>query len=63
SQQRLHSGTRIARLILDARKDGSAALAQVVAEPLRTASRADTVVFASAEHPSGLEGIAVGIEL
>ena len=62
SQQRLHSGTRIARLILDARKGGPAAFARVVAEPLRTASRADTVVFASAEHPSGLEGIAVGIE-
>jgi valyl-tRNA synthetase len=62
SQRRLHSGTRIARLILDATKGGPAALARAVAEPLRTASRADTVVFAPADHPGGLDGIAVGIE-
>ncbi|MBV8542189.1 MAG: valine--tRNA ligase [Pseudonocardiales bacterium] len=62
SARRLHSGTRISRLILDTTQDGPATLAHAVAEPLRTASRADTVVFASAEHPSGVDGIAVGIE-
>jgi hypothetical protein len=58
----LHSGPRIARLILDAPEGAPAALARAVADPLRTASRADTVVFAPAAHPSGVDGIAVGIE-
>ncbi|MGQ0775460.1 MAG: hypothetical protein ACT4NY_13720 [Pseudonocardiales bacterium] len=39
------------------------ALARVVAEPLCTASRADTVVFAPAQHPPGVDGIAVGIDV
>jgi len=63
SQQRLHSGTRIARLILEAPEGAPAALARVVADPLRTASRADEVVFATAAHPSGVDGITVGIDL
>ncbi|MGH3851912.1 MAG: valine--tRNA ligase [Pseudonocardiaceae bacterium] len=62
SERRLHSGTRIAALILDPASGAPAELAHAVAEPLRTASRADAVVFGSAEHPSGLDGIAVGIE-
>lgn len=61
--QRLHSGSRIAALILDAQQGEPAALAQAVAEPLRTASRADTVVFAPAQHPTGVDGIAVGIDV
>ncbi|MGH3871606.1 MAG: valine--tRNA ligase [Pseudonocardiaceae bacterium] len=63
SQHRLHSGTRIARLIVDAPTGRPAELARAVAESLRAASRADAISFASAEHPSGLDGIAVGIEL
>ncbi|MGH3912540.1 MAG: valine--tRNA ligase [Pseudonocardiaceae bacterium] len=61
--QRLHSGSRIAALILDASQGEPAALARAVAEPLRTASRADTVVFAPAQHPTGVDGIAVGIDV
>ncbi len=63
AQRRLHSGTRIARLILDAPEGAPAALARSVANSLRTASRADAVVFAPAEHPSGVDGVAVGIDL
>jgi valyl-tRNA synthetase len=63
SARHLHSGTRIARLVLDASGDSSRALAERVAEPLRTASRADAVTFAAADTPSGVDGIAVAIEL
>lgn len=63
SRRRLHSGTRITHLILDAPAGAPAALARAVANPLRTAARADAVVFAIAEHPSGVDGIMVGIDL
>jgi valyl-tRNA synthetase len=63
SARHLHSGTRIARLVLDASGDSSRALAGRVAEPLRTASRADAVTFAAAGTPSGVDGIAVAIEV
>jgi valyl-tRNA synthetase len=62
SARHLHSGTRIARLILDGADEAATALALRVAEPLRTAARADTVVFATAEQPSGVDGIALGID-
>jgi valyl-tRNA synthetase len=62
SDRHLHSGTRIARLVLDASDETARALAERVAQPLRTASRADTVVFGRADRASGVDGLAVAVE-
>ncbi|MGH3734022.1 MAG: valine--tRNA ligase [Micromonosporaceae bacterium] len=61
AQQKLGSGAHIAKLVLDPRTDGAKELLAVIAEPLRVAARAQHVVYDSADHDSGVEGVALGI--
>ncbi|MGH3921378.1 MAG: valine--tRNA ligase [Pseudonocardiaceae bacterium] len=61
SQERLHSGARIAKLVLDARTDQAESLTRAIAEPLRAAARADGLVFGPATHQSGVDNIRVAI--
>ena len=51
-----------ARLSAPAARLAAEALLDQIAEPLRVAARADAVVRGQAEHPSGVDGITVGIE-
>jgi valyl-tRNA synthetase len=62
SGQRLGNSARLRQLILQAHDAQAAALLDQIAEPLRIAARADAVILASAEHPSGVAGITVAIE-
>jgi valyl-tRNA synthetase len=59
----LHLGNsaRLSEVILQARDAQAEALLDEIAEPLRLAARADAVVRGPAVHPSGVDGIAVGI--
>jgi len=61
SGQRLGNSARLSQLILQARDAQAEALLAEIAEPLRLAARADTVVRGPAAHPSGVAGITVGI--
>jgi valyl-tRNA synthetase len=61
SGQRLGNSARLSQLILEARDAQAEALLAQIAEPLRLAARADAVVRAPAAHPSGVDGITVGI--
>ena len=61
SGQRLGNSARLSQLILQANDAEAQALLDQIAEPLRIAARADAVVRGPAEHPSGIEGITVGI--
>ncbi|MGH3256892.1 MAG: valine--tRNA ligase [Streptosporangiaceae bacterium] len=61
SGQRLGNSARLSQLILQARDAQAEALLAQIAEPLRLATRADAVVRGPAAHPSGAEGITVGI--
>jgi valyl-tRNA synthetase len=61
SGQRLGNSARLSQLILQAHSPQAGALLDQIAEPLRITARADTVVRAAAGHPSGVEGITVGI--
>jgi valyl-tRNA synthetase len=61
SEQRLGNSARLSQLILQARDAQAEALLTQIAEPLRLAARADAVVRGPAAHPSGVEGITVGI--
>jgi valyl-tRNA synthetase len=61
SGQRLGNSARLSQLILQARDAQAEALLAQIAEPLRLAARADAVVRGPAAHPSGVEGITVGI--
>jgi valyl-tRNA synthetase len=57
----LGNGTRVARLVLDARTAQAQALTALIAEPLRVAARADRVVFADAAADSGIPDLAVDV--
>ena len=61
SGQRLGNSARLSQLIVRAHDPQAEALLDQIAEPLRVAARADTVVRGPAEHPSGVNGITVGI--
>ncbi|MGH3203119.1 MAG: valine--tRNA ligase [Streptosporangiaceae bacterium] len=58
---RLGNSARLSELVLQAHDSDAEALLDQIAEPLRVAARADTVVRGLAEHPSGVDGITVGI--
>jgi valyl-tRNA synthetase len=60
----LHLGNsaRLSLLTVLAHDEAAEALLDQIAEPLRVAARADAVVRGQAEHPSGVDGITVGIE-
>ncbi len=61
SGQRLGNSARLSQLIVQAHDAEAQALLDQIAEPLRIAARADAVFLGPAEHPSGIEGITVGI--
>jgi valyl-tRNA synthetase len=58
---RLGNSARLSQLVLDPHDEAAEALLDQIAEPLRIAARADAVVRGPAEHPSGVDGITVGI--
>jgi valyl-tRNA synthetase len=61
SGQRLGNSARLTQLIVQAHDDQARSLLDQIAEPLRIAARADSVVRGPAAHPSGVDGITVGI--
>jgi hypothetical protein len=61
SGQRLGNSARLSKLIVQAHDAGARSLLDQIAEPLRVAARADALVLGPAEHPSGVDGITVGI--
>lgn len=61
SAARLGSNTRLSAVVLQAHSDDARSVALALAGPLRYAARADEVAWAPAEHPSGLDGITIGI--
>ena len=61
SGQRLGNSARLSQLIVQADDAQAQALLDQIAEPLRVAARAGAVVRGPAEHPSGVDGISVGI--
>src|SRR5690242_20485724 len=61
SGQRLGNSARLRQLIVQARDAQARSLLDQIAEPLRVAARADAVVRGTASHPSGVDGITVGI--
>jgi valyl-tRNA synthetase len=61
SAERLGNSARLSQLILQAHDAQANALVDQIAEPLRVAARADAVVRGQAAHPSGVDGVTVGI--
>src|SRR5215471_2211464 len=61
SGQRLGNSARLSELIVQAHDASARSLLDQIAEPLRVAARADALVLGPAEHPSGVDGITVGI--
>jgi len=61
SGQRLGNSARLSQLVVQADGLAAQALLAQIAEPLRLAARADAVVHGPAAHPSGVDGITVGI--
>ena len=61
SGQRLGNSARLSQLIVQAHDAQARSLLDQIAEPLRIAARADTVVRGTAGDPSGVAGITVGI--
>ena len=61
SGQRLGNSARLSQLIVQAHDARARSLLDQIAEPLRIAARADALVLGPAEHPSGVDGITVGI--
>ena len=61
SGQRLGNSARLSRLTVQAHDARARSLLDQIAEPLRVAARADALVLGPAEHPSGVDGITVGI--
>jgi valyl-tRNA synthetase len=61
SGQRLGNSARLSRLTVQAHGARARSLLDQIAEPLRIAARADALVLGPAEHPSGVDGITVGI--
>src|SRR5580658_9565567 len=58
---RLGNSARLSQLIVQAHDEAARALLDQIAVPLRVAARADEVVRGPADHPSGVDGITVGI--
>jgi valyl-tRNA synthetase len=58
---RLGNSARLSELIVQAHDEAAQTLLDQIAEPLRIAARADAVVRGLADHPSGVDGITVGI--
>ena len=58
---RLGNSARLSRLTVQAHDARARSLLDQIAEPLRVAARADALVLGPAEHPSGVDGITVGI--
>jgi valyl-tRNA synthetase len=58
---RLGSSARLSQLIVQAHDEAAQTLLDQIVEPLRVAARADAVVRGPAGHPSGVDGITVGI--
>src|ERR1700760_330941 len=58
---RLGSWVRLGQVTVQPHDEAAGLLLDQIAEPLRIAARADAVVRGSAEHPSGVPGITVGI--
>jgi valyl-tRNA synthetase len=61
SAQRLGNSARLSQLIVQAHTPPAGALLDQIAEPLRIAARARTLVRAPATQPSGVDGITIGI--
>ena len=61
SELHLGNSARLSQLVLQADHPAARALLDQIAEPLRVAARADEVVRGPATHPSGVDGITVGI--
>jgi valyl-tRNA synthetase len=66
SAERLGNSARLSQLIVQAHTPSAEALLDQIAEPLRIAARARTLVRAThptsaATHPSGVDGITIGI--
>jgi valyl-tRNA synthetase len=61
SGQRLGNSARLSRLTVQAHDARARSLLDQIAEPLRIAARADALVLGPADHPSGVDGITVGI--
>jgi len=61
SGQRLGNSARLSRLTVQAHDARARSLLDHIAEPLRVAARADALVLGPADHPSGVDGITVGI--
>ncbi len=58
---RLGNSARLSRLTVQAHDARAGSLLDQIAEPLRVAARADALVLGPADHPSGVDGITVGI--
>ncbi len=58
---RLGNSARLSRLTVQAHDARARSLLDQIAEPLRIAARADALVLGPADHPSGVDGITVGI--
>ena len=58
---RLGNSARLSELIVQAHTPDAEALLEQIAEPLRIAARARTLVRGPADHPSGVDGITIGI--
>jgi valyl-tRNA synthetase len=58
---RLGSGTRLSTLVIHAETADAKRLLATIAEPLRTAAHAATVVEGDADHDSGVPGITVNV--
>jgi hypothetical protein len=61
SAQRLGNSARLSQLIVQAHTPAAETLLDQIAEPLRIAARARTLVRAPATQPSGVDGITIGI--
>jgi valyl-tRNA synthetase len=58
---RLGNSARLSKLTVQAHDAAARSLLDQIAEPLRIAVRADALVLGPAGHPSGVDGITVGI--
>ena len=61
SGRRLGNSARLTQLIVQAHTAAAETLLDQIAEPLRIAARAGTLVRAPATHPSGVDAITGGI--
>jgi valyl-tRNA synthetase len=58
---RLGNSARLSKLTVQAHEAAAQSLLDQIAEPLLIAARADALVLGPADHPSGVDGITVGI--